>query len=467
VIRIFRHSYSASSFLLFFCETVVVALALYAAASYFASPALTSGLAVSRAAGVALILSLFNSLLMYSMGLYDPPHVASFRRALPRLIGCVVIGAPLLGHSLSIGMFASGDVDQHQTFLFAGWTALVVGCVVGARLVVMPLARARLGTRRVLVVGAGKLAADLEYLMTELGHSPTQVVGYVSLGSESPEVPQTRLLNGGKSLLEMARELGVREIVVALDDRRGMPLQPLLEARMEGIAISSYLSFWERETRRLNLRALDPSWLIYADGFHISTLTNTVLKRVLDVAASLLLLFFTLPLFLLAALAIRLDSQGPVFYKQERVGRYGRNFYIYKFRTMRVDAESVGGPQWAAVADPRITRIGAFLRRTRIDELPQILNVLKGEMSFVGPRPERPFFVASLAKEIPYYSERHRVQPGITGWAQINYPYGASIDDAKAKLAYDLYYIKNFSFFFDLLIILSTAKVVLFQKSAR
>jgi sugar transferase (PEP-CTERM system associated) len=467
VIRIFRHSYSASSFLLFLCETAVVASALYAAASYFSSPALVTGLAVSRAAGLAVGLALFNAVLMYSMGLYDPPHVASFRRALPRLIACVAIGAPLLGQSLSLGVFSADNPEQHQAILFAGWTALVVGCVVGARLLVTPLARTRLGARRVLVVGAGKLAAEIEFLMAEQGDSPTEVVGYVSLSEEAPAVPQSRLLSGTKSLLEMARELGAREIVVALDDRRGMPLQPLLEARMEGIAISSYLSFWERETRRLNLRALDPSWLIYADGFHISTATNTLLKRLLDVAASLLLLFFTLPLFLLAALAIRFDSVGPVIYRQERVGRYGRRFNIYKFRTMRVDAERENGPQWASVGDNRVTRIGAFLRKTRIDELPQVLNVLKGEMSFVGPRPERPFFVDGLTREIPYYTERHRVQPGITGWAQINYPYGASIEDAKAKLSYDLYYIKNFSFLFDLLIILSTAKVVLFHKSGR
>jgi len=255
--------------------------------------------------------------------------------------------------------------------------------------------------------------------------------------------------------------------VVAPDDRRGISLQPLLDARMEGVTVTSFLSFWERETRRVNLRALDPSWLIFSDGFHIGTATNAVLKRALDIAASLMLLVLTLPTLILAAIAIKLDSKGPVLYRQERVGRRGQIFHIAKFRTMRVDAEQASGPQWATVGDPRVTRIGRFLRHTRIDELPQILNVLRGEMSFVGPRPERPHFVRHLAAEIPFYQERHRVRPGITGWAQINYPYGASIDDAREKLSYDLYYIKNFSFLFDLLIILSTAKAVFLDGGGR
>ena len=236
---------------------------------------------------------------------------------------------------------------------------------------------------------------------------------------------------------------------------------------MEGIAITSYLCFWERETRRVNLMALDPSWLIYADGFHVATATNAFLKRALDLVASLALLVLTLPTLVLAALAIKLDGPGPLLYRQERVGRGGQPFRICKFRTMRVDAETNSGPQWAAVGDARVTKIGRFLRRMRIDELPQILNVLQGDMSFVGPRPERPCFVQSLAADIPFYAERHRVRPGITGWAQINYPYGASIEDARAKLSYDLYYIKNFSFLFDLLIILSTAKAVFFDGGGR
>ena len=457
MLRIFRHYCSAPALFLCACETVVVALALFAAATV-----LMPGNASGRYLAASLVPALVNAVLMYTMGLYDPPHVANFRRALPRLAACLCIGAPLLGRTLWVE-----GTGERQIAFYLIWTALVIACIVLARMIATPLARSGIATRRVLVVGAGRLAAEIETLLAKDSDSKTEVVGYVALDGQSHEIPQSRIKPDTGSLLQMARESGAREIVVALDDRRGMPLQPLLDARMEGIAITSYLCFWERETRRVNMMALDPSWLIYADGFHVTTATNAVLKRALDIVASLLLLVLTLPTLVLAAIAIKLDSAGPLLYRQERVGRGGQTFRIYKFRTMQTDAEIISGPKWATLGDPRVTRVGRFMRRMRIDELPQILNVLKGEMSFVGPRPERPSFVQSLAAEIPFYAERHRVRPGITGWAQINYPYGASIEDARAKLSYDLYYIKNFSFLFDLLIILSTAKAVFFDGGGR
>jgi sugar transferase (PEP-CTERM system associated) len=343
---------------------------------------------------------------------------------------------------------------------------LAAGLVFG-RLVAAPFTRKRFPKHRILVVGTGRLAAEIEALLSRRGNTRTEVIGYLALDGEPVDVPQSRITSDIGSLLGIARANGVDEVVVALEDRRGMPLKPLLEARMEGISITSYLSFWERETGRLNLAALDPSWLIYADGFRIATATNAALKRGLDVALSLALLILTLPTLIFAALAIRFHNDGPIFYRQLRVGRGGRSFDIYKFRTMRVDAETRLGPQWAVQDDARVTRVGRFLRRTRIDELPQILNVLKGEMSFVGPRPERPFFVERLAADIPFYAERHRVRPGITGWAQVKHPYGASIEDARGKLSYDLYYIKNFSFLFDLHIILRTVQAVLVGTGAR
>ncbi len=344
---------------------------------------------------------------------------------------------------------------------------LVGAGLVFARLLATPFTRRHYRSHRILVVGTGRHAAEIEALLSRRENTRTAAVGYLALAGEPVDVPQSRITSDVGSLLAIARANGVEEIVVALEDRRGMPLKPLLEARMEGITITPYLSFWERETRRLDLGALDPSWLIYADGFRIADATNAALKRVLDVTIALTLLTLTLPTLVCAALAIRLEGEGPVLYRQLRVGRGGRSFSIYKFRTMRVDAETQSGPQWAARDDARVTRIGRFLRRTRIDELPQILNVLKGEMSFVGPRPERPFFVERLAAEIPFYAERHRVRPGITGWAQVKYPYGASIEDARGKLSYDLYYIKNFSFLFDLRIILGTVQAVLSGAGAR
>jgi sugar transferase (PEP-CTERM system associated) len=259
---------------------------------------------------------------------------------------------------------------------------------------------------------------------------------------------------------------GASEIVVAADDRRGLPVRQLLHCKIAGIKVTDFLDFWERETRTVDLEALRPSWLFYSDGFRRGPV-DEFLKRGFDVVVSLGLLLLTLPLLVITACLIRLESPGPVLYRQPRVGLQGRVFTILKFRSMQVDAETDGRPRWAAEGDPRVTRVGVIIRKLRIDELAQILNVLRGDMSFIGPRPERPFFVAGLAQAIPYYDERHCVRPGITGWAQINYPYGASTEDARRKLAYDLYYVKNRSIFLDLLILLQTARVIFWNHGAR
>lgn len=467
MLRIFRHYLSASALCLFLCESSVVFVVFYAAANLLAPPSTASSLAIQRHLVAVLLPGIVNPVLMYSLGLYDRWLMEDLRRALPRIAACFALSAPVVVTSLAVNLGTSPNGAWELLLFFLSCPAAAFLGVLAARVSYVAITRTTVAPHRVLVVGTGRLAAELECLMPQSRHTDSVIVGYVPLLAEMASVPEARTIPLGASLLQTARDNRVGEIVVALDDRRGVPLQPLLDARMEGITITSYLSFWEREARRVNLQALDPSWLIYSDGFRLRAVTNVVLKRVLDICASLALLVLTLPTLVLAAIAVRLDSPGPIFYKQQRVGRHGSEFMIYKFRTMRVDAEKSGVPQWAAARDPRITRVGSFLRMTRIDELPQIMNVLRGDMSFVGPRPERPFFVQSLSAEIPFYSERHRVRPGITGWAQINYPYGASIEDAKAKLSYDLYYIKNYSFMFDLLIILSTAHAVFFKKGAR
>jgi sugar transferase (PEP-CTERM system associated) len=244
-----------------------------------------------------------------------------------------------------------------------------------------------------------------------------------------------------------------------------LPIDAILACKLTGMKVTEYLAFYEREAGRVDLDALHPSWLVYSDGFSLQW-WDTLAKRAFDIIVSVLFLAFTLPITLIAAILVRLDSPGPIFYRQERVGQNGQTFTLMKFRSMRADAES-GGPQWAAQNDARITRMGEFIRQTRIDEIPQIINVLRGDMSFIGPRPERPFFVESLSRHVPYYRERHRMKPGITGWAQINYPYGASIADAKEKMSYDLYYLKNFTIFLDVLILLQTARVVLWPAGVR
>jgi sugar transferase (PEP-CTERM system associated) len=281
--------------------------------------------------------------------------------------------------------------------------------------------------------------------------------------------PADRLIPLPQNLFEWAVENDVDEIVVAMDDRRqGFPLHDFIECRLAGIQLLELPSFLERETGKVHLEILNPSWIIFGDGFRISQL-QSALERVFDIVVSSLLLVLALPAMALAVVAIWLEDglKAPILYRQKRVGQHSKPFDVIKFRSMRVDAERPGVAQWAVANDPRVTRTGAFMRKTRLDELPQLWNVLSGDMSFVGPRPERPEFVATLQERIPYYRERHAVKPGITGWAQLCYPYGSSEKDALEKLQYDLYYVKNRSLLLDLAILLQTVEVVLWGKGAR
>lgn len=282
----------------------------------------------------------------------------------------------------------------------------------------------------------------------------------------SEEESRSRIVGTYNEISSICREANVDRIIVALDERRGkLPIDQLLLCRLKGIRVDDGMVFTEDLAGKLSVQNLYPSSLIFSDGFKTSSILKRV-KRYLDIVASAVGLSLFFPLCLLIALAIKLDSKGPVLYRQERMGEDGTTFYLLKFRSMRVDAEE-NGPVWAGANDGRVTRAGRVIRKLRLDEIPQMINVLRGEMSFVGPRPERPFFIKRLEKDIPYYSIRHTVKPGITGWAQIRYPYGASKEDAAEKLKYDLYYIKHMSTLFDLLIILETAKIVLLGRGAR
>jgi sugar transferase (PEP-CTERM system associated) len=278
-------------------------------------------------------------------------------------------------------------------------------------------------------------------------------------------VPDGHLLLGKiQDLDSLVDETRPNIVVVAQIDRRGcFPAQTLLECRLRGIRVEDWPTFYEKATGKILVTAVRPSWLIFSDGF-VKTPRTEIIKRLFDVGASLAGILLSLPLMALAAIAIKLESSGPVLYRQPRLGQNGCVFILNKFRSMRQDAEKETGPVWATQQDSRITRVGGFLRRTRLDELPQLFNVLFGHMSFIGPRPERPEFVSELQKQIPYYIERLAVKPGITGWAQVRYRYGSSVEDAVEKLQYDLYYIKNLSLFLDLLIVLNTVQVVLFAR---
>lgn len=382
-------------------------------------------------------------------------------------------------YSRFMASFAVGFIAMTALFyaippLFVGRGALTLIFIVAfigtsaARFIFLSLVDSNVIKRRVVVLGAGSRPARVSSLQKFGGHHRFQLVGYIPIDAAHPNIDDGLLIKENMPLLAVAQKYEIDEIVVGVRQRRGgtLPMGELLECRMEGINVVDLSTFFERETGKVQLEALNPSWIIFSEGFNRGNLRN-VIKRSFDIAASLVLLLLTFPVILFTAALVKLDSRGPIFYKQTRIGECGNPYDVIKFRSMRVDAEKEGKPQWAKKDDDRVTRVGKIIRLVRIDELPQIFNVLKGDMSFVGPRPERPFFVKELSKEIPYYSMRHSVKPGITGWAQIRYPYGASVEDAKEKLQYDLYYAKNHTLFLDLIILFQTAQVVLFGKGAR
>lgn len=320
----------------------------------------------------------------------------------------------------------------------------------------------------ILIVGTGRLAEAIASELTQRSLG-VRVCGYLceENGQLGATINKHRVIGTIDDLESVVARHHVSHIVVALSDRRGrLPVDTLLQLKMSGVTIETGESLFEQVCGKLPVEQLNPSYLVFSNGFKVSKLTS-IYKRTFSIIFSLIGLVFSAPLMVLTAIAIKLDSRGPVFFTQERVGKDGRAFKLIKFRSMRVDAEAGTGPVWATNHDPRVTRVGRFIRRTRIDEIPQFINVLKGDMHFVGPRPERPFFVEQLRSAIPYYGQRHTVEPGLTGWAQVCYPYGSTIEESREKLKYDLYYIKNMSIFFDLLIIFQTVKIVLLGRGAR
>jgi sugar transferase (PEP-CTERM system associated) len=317
----------------------------------------------------------------------------------------------------------------------------------------------------IAVIGTGKFAGEIVAAIEKKKDSGFKIVTFVG-DKSSPVVPAgIPVFREISELKKLCEQRAIGKIVVALDEKRGMPLHELIQYKFLGIEILGAARFYEELTGTIPVKRVNPSWLVFSEGFYVGRMKR-LLKRTIDMVAALAVLLICLPILAATALIIKLESPGGIFYRQERVGENGKTFNIIKFRSMRTDAEK-NGPVWASMNDDRTTKFGRFIRKTRIDELPQLFTVIKGDMSFVGPRPERPFFVKELEKKIPFYSNRHVVKPGITGWAQIYYPYGASEEDALRKLEYDLYYIKNLSIAMDLMTIFKTIKVVLFHKGAR
>ena len=399
---------------------------------------------------------------MVSVGVYGSEALQSWRFATARLLVAVSLGVILI----SVLFFLLPGVTLWRSnsayamgfaFLLLVINRLALGGVLGGEAF----------RRRVLVLGAGRRAARIK----ELEGKPWAgfvVVGYVAMNEGARFVDGAVGRDQIPSLADHVVHLSAGEVVLALDERRNaLPLQDLLRIKTTGVHVNEMSTFLERETGRVDLDTLNPSWLIFSDGFSAGRRLSSAAKRLFDILASSLLLVLAAPVILVTAVLVKLESKGPAFFRQQRVGLYGQTFDIVKLRSMRQDAEAPGQAVWAQKDDPRVTRIGKFIRKVRIDELPQVWTVLRGEMSFVGPRPERPQFVEDLERDLPYYAERHMVKPGITGWAQINYPYGASLEDARHKLEYDLYYAKNYTPFLDLLILLQTVRVLLWPDGAR
>lgn len=398
---------------------------------------------------------------MMSVGAYGADALHSLRIAVTRLI--VSTALAVIGLS-AIYFLVPALSFWRSNLLYAMGLAPVL--MVAMRIVLGKMFGAQVFKRRVVVLGAGPRAERLKELAKRPG-AGFVVVGYVSMSEANRVIPEAIARDAIYNLADHVVLLNASEVVLALEERRNsLPLKDLLRIKTTGVHVNEISTFLERETGRIDLQSVNPSWLIFSDGFSSGRMLSSIFKRLFDVVASVVLLLLAAPVILLAALAVKLESKGPAFYRQLRVGLYGQHFNVLKLRSMRQDAEVGGKAVWAEKDDPRITRVGRFIRKTRVDELPQCWSVLKGEMSFVGPRPERPTFVEDLEQKLNYYAERHMVKPGITGWAQINYPYGASIEDSRHKLEYDLYYAKNYSPFLDLLILLQTVRVVLFPEGA-
>lgn len=399
---------------------------------------------------------------MISVGVYGADALQSIRVATARLLIAVSLGTIFL----SVIFFLVPAITFWRSNLLYAMVASLVALFM-LRILLGKTLGGQVFKRRIVVLGAGARAERLKQLARRPG-SGFVVVGYVAMSEPGRTIPEAIARDAIYNLADHVVLLNASEVVLALEERRNaLPLKDLLRIKTTGVHVNEISTFLERETGRVDLQSINPSWLIFSDGFSSGRMLSSAFKRIFDILASLVLLALALPIILLGAIAVKLESRGPAFYRQRRVGLYGQGFDIIKLRSMREDAEIAGKAVWAEKDDPRITRVGRIIRKIRVDELPQCWSVLKGEMSFVGPRPERPQFVEDLEQQIPYYAERHMVKPGITGWAQINYPYGASIDDSRQKLEYDLYYAKNYSPFLDILILLQTIRVVLFPEGAR
>jgi sugar transferase (PEP-CTERM system associated) len=466
VIRLFRVYYPVRTLVLLTVETLIVWVSfvlgtmvrsredwlLQLSNELFIESGFLKILAVT-----AIVLAISHGLDLYDSSRLDAKGEQLFRLLL--VLGTVALVLAGVGYAYS--RFLPGHDFLPPDSALMGLIILTFA-LLGWRAAYSWLVQQSYFRERVYVLGTGDRAQRLLNGLRQRSELGIEVVGWT--GGIEGELSRETV---AKHLLGLARGSGVHRVIVAMPDRRGtLPVEELLDLRLEGVKVEEATSWLEKISGRIEVEQLYPSWLIFAEGFRFSTFSRLV-RRVLNFSVALIGLVISLPLVPFIAIAVKFSSPGAVFYHQKRVGRGGATFYCYKFRTMRQDAEADTGATWAADDDPRITRVGKFLRLSRLDEIPQLWCVLKGDMHFVGPRPERPEFVDWLSKEIPYYGVRHTVRPGITGWAQVQYKYGNTLEDAREKLQYDLFYIKNASVGLDFWIVFQTVKIVLLGRGAK
>jgi sugar transferase (PEP-CTERM system associated) len=462
MIRIFNHYLHRRTLLqiLFDVSFVVLVVLLAVLTQTHDAPARVMPLAVTHGFSLAAALFVLNT----GTGFYDQSHTRSLIQTCARAVLVLVLALPL---AYAIFSLLPSDVASRDAIKLAAM--LGVAAVVGHRVYAAHAAAHPQVRTRILIYGCGPAARDVGRTVRD-NDPHADIIGYLRGPNESQvAVPAGEVLNNADQPLDrIAANLKVDEIIVALTERRGgsMPLRELLDCKLAGVRVYDVATHFEKTLGQIRIDYAQAGWLIFGDGFSQGVL-RTSIKRLFDMVCALALIILTLPVMAACALLIKLDSRGPVLYRQQRVGLDGKPFDVVKFRSMTTDAEKDGKPRWAAQHDSRVTRVGREIRKLRIDELPQLFNVLKGEMSLVGPRPERPHFVEQLTKEIPFYACRHSVKPGVTGWAQVRYHYGATVEDSREKLQYDLYYVKNNSLFIDLVVLFETVAVVLLAKGAR
>ena len=467
MLKVFQHHIPLSAVAEWVADALFCFLAVLLASQGLAAAHLdtvTSAVPMSQLLLPALGFAMLMSLLFSVFGMYRSSAVSVGVLALiGRAFLAVLVGSAIAYFALG----AEGFGGRAWAVVFQAMLYMLLG-LVAVRLFFHFVRRAVVGAPRVLIVGVGAEALSVAADLRQPGRAQRSVVGYYPAGNDEAESADARVFPRDMPLDEIVRRHQVAEVIVAVREQRGggVPMNQLLACRLQGTPVLDLAGFYERAKGQVPTESLKASWLVYGHGF-VQGPVRTAVKRAFDVICSSMLLAMASPVMLLTALIIKLDSPGPVIYRQERVGLRGRPFMCLKFRSMRTDAEKDGVARWATKNDARVTRVGAFIRKCRIDELPQLISVLKGEMSLVGPRPERPSFVEQLREQIPFYDVRHSVKPGVTGWAQVRYSYGASLEDARRKHEYDLYYVKNNSLFLDLLVLVETVSVVLFREGAQ